>query len=54
MIQNLPIMIALDADGNGEISDTEIMHSDAALRKLDKNKDGKLTPKGAALKRWNC
>ena len=44
MIQNLPILIALDADGNGEISDTEIMHSAAALRKLDKNKDGKLTP----------
>lgn len=44
MIQNLPIMIALDADGNAEISDTEIMHSAAALIKLDKNKDGKLTP----------
>ena len=44
MIQNLPILIALDADGNGEISDTEIMDSAAALGKLDKNKEGKLTP----------
>ena len=42
--RTLPILTALDADGNGEISDTEIMDSAAALRKLDKNKDGKLTP----------
>ena len=39
----LPIMAALDADGNGEISDAEINGSVAALKKLDKNKDSKLT-----------
>ena len=39
----LPIMTALDADGNGEISDAEIKVSVTALKKLDKNKDGKLT-----------
>ena len=39
----LPIMTALDADGNGEISDAEIKDAVAALRKLDKNKDDKLT-----------
>ena len=44
MTRTLPILTALDADVNGEISDTEIMDSAAALRKLDKNKDGKLTP----------
>ena len=44
MTRTLPIMTALDADGNGKISDTKIMDSAAALRKLDKNKDGKLTP----------
>lgn len=44
MTRALPILTALDADGNREISDTEIMDSAAALRKLDKNKDGKLTP----------
>ena len=42
--RTLPILTALDADGNGEISDTEIMDSAVALRKLDKNKGGKLTP----------
>ena len=39
----LPIMTALDADGDGEISDAEIKDAVAALRKLDKNKDGKLS-----------
>jgi len=39
----LPIMIALDADRNGEISTEEIEDAVAALRKLDKNKDDKLT-----------
>jgi hypothetical protein len=38
-----PIMAALDADGNGEISAEEIKAAPAALKKLDKNKDGKLT-----------
>jgi Ca2+-binding EF-hand superfamily protein len=43
MMRVLPIMTALDADGNGEISDAEINGSVAALKKLDKNKDNKLT-----------
>ena len=38
-----PIMAALDADGNGEISAEEIKAAPAALKKLDKNNDGKLT-----------
>ena len=38
-----PIMAALDADGNGEISTEEIKAAPAALKKLDKNNDGKLT-----------
>jgi hypothetical protein len=36
-------MRALDADGNGEISAKEIENAVAALKSLDKNKDGKLT-----------
>ena len=36
-------MAALDTDGNGEISESEIKGAVAALKKLDKNKDGKLT-----------
>lgn len=39
----LPIIKALDADGNGELSAKEIDNAPAALRSLDKNKDGKLT-----------
>ncbi len=38
-----PVMAALDKDENGEISADEIKGAVAALRKLDKNKDGKLT-----------
>jgi Ca2+-binding EF-hand superfamily protein len=38
-----PASIALDADGNGVISAEEIRQSSAALKKLDKNDDGKLT-----------
>ena len=38
-----PVMTALDSDGNGEISSDEIKGAVAALKKLDKNKDGKLT-----------
>ena len=37
-----PIMAALDADGNGEISTEEIKAAPVALKKLDKNNDGKL------------
>ena len=37
-----PVMTALDSDGNGEISSEEIKGAVVALKKLDKNKDGKL------------
>jgi Ca2+-binding EF-hand superfamily protein len=39
----LPILSALDADGDGVISAKEIDNAPKALRSLDKNKDGKLT-----------
>jgi Ca2+-binding EF-hand superfamily protein len=39
-----PVLAALDADHDGEISQAEILSSAAALRKLDKNSDGSLTP----------
>jgi Ca2+-binding EF-hand superfamily protein len=38
-----PLMMALDADRNGEISAEEIKNASAALKKLDKNGDGKVT-----------
>lgn len=37
-----PLMMALDADGNGEISADEINNATAALKKLDRNRNGKL------------
>jgi Ca2+-binding EF-hand superfamily protein len=43
MMARMPLMMALDADGNGEISSSEIEGAVAALKKLDKNSDGKLT-----------
>lgn len=39
----IPALAALDADHNGEISEAEIENAPAALRKLDRNGDGKLT-----------
>lgn len=39
-----PVLAALDANHDGEISAREILRSSAALRTLDKNGDGKLTP----------
>lgn len=39
-----PVLAALDADQDGEISADEIKNSSAALRTLDKNHDGSLTP----------
>jgi Ca2+-binding EF-hand superfamily protein len=39
----IPVIKALDADADGEISAQEIENAAAALKKLDKNKDGKLT-----------
>ena len=39
-----PVLAALDTDHDGEISGTEISNSAAALKKLDRNGDGILTP----------
>lgn len=38
------VLAALDADHDGEISAGEIQNSSAALKKIDKNLDGRLTP----------
>ncbi|MFN0108469.1 MAG: EF-hand domain-containing protein [Blastocatellia bacterium] len=43
MMRRLPLMLALDVNGDGVISEEEISNATAALLKLDKNKDGKLT-----------
>jgi hypothetical protein len=43
MMRRMPVMVALDADGDGVISADEINNASVALRKLDKNGDGKLT-----------
>ena len=40
----IPLMQALDANGDGIIDEQEIANAPAALKKLDKNGDGKLTP----------
>jgi len=42
MMRMMPLMQALDADGDGELSAAEISNASAALKKLDKNGDGKL------------
>jgi len=39
----MPLMRALDADGDGELSAEEIENATTALKKLDTNDDGKLT-----------
>jgi hypothetical protein len=39
-----PLETALDADGDGTISSAEIANAPAALKKLDKNGDGSLSP----------
>lgn len=38
-----PLMMALDTDKDGEISEKELSKAVAALKKLDKNDDGKLS-----------
>ena len=38
-----PLMVALDANGDGELDATEIANASAALKTLDKNGDGTLT-----------
>lgn len=43
MMSFLPVLIALDANKDGEISASEINNAAAALKTLDKNGDGKLT-----------
>lgn len=39
-----PVLAALDADGDGEISALEIRNAAASLRRLDLNGDGRLLP----------
>src|SRR2546430_1497550 len=39
-----PVLAALDADHDGEISAVEIRNSAVALKTLDRNRDGSLTP----------
>src|SRR3954471_69671 len=39
-----PMLAALDTDGDGAISATELANAAASLVKLDKNGDGQLTP----------
>jgi len=39
-----PLVAALDANGDGIIDATELANATEALKKLDKNGDGKLTP----------
>lgn len=37
-----PLVVALDTDGDGELSADEIANAAAALKKLDRNEDGKI------------
>lgn len=39
----MPVLAALDADSDGELSASEIENASKALHRLDKNGDGKLT-----------
>jgi hypothetical protein len=39
-----PIVLALDADGDGVVSAAELAAAPARLKKLDANGDGRLTP----------
>jgi hypothetical protein len=39
----VPLLGALDTDGDGIISADEIKHASDSLKKLDKNNDGQLT-----------
>ena len=43
LMRALPVLVALDADGDGELSTDEIEKAEEALAKLDKNADGKLS-----------
>lgn len=44
-------MAALDANHDGTIDETEIANASNALKKLDKNGDGKITPEELRLQR---
>lgn len=44
MLRNLPIMKALDADEDGQLSPGEIENASKSLLKLDKNGDGIISP----------
>lgn len=53
-----PILRALDTNGNGELSASEVANASASLRKLDKNNDGnidknELRPQGNRRNRGN-
>jgi hypothetical protein len=39
----MPLMLALDANSDGDLSAAEISNAPASLLALDANKDGKLT-----------
>ena len=41
-MQAMPVMAALDADGDGELSQEEIANASKALAAVDKNGDGKI------------
>ena len=43
MMKFMPVLAALDADGDGTISEAELENATAALKTLDKNEDGVLT-----------
>ena len=43
LMRALPVLVALDENGDSEISADEIEKAEAALAKLDKNSDGKLS-----------
>ena len=43
LMRALPVLVALDENGDGEISSDEIEKAESALAKLDKNSDGKLS-----------
>lgn len=43
VMSRLPLMMALDVDGDGQISSVEIDGAVTALKKLDRNADGSLT-----------
>lgn len=43
MMNRIPVMAALDVDGDGKLSAKELATADKSLRKLDSNGDGELT-----------